>query len=155
VSDTSSTWCDASAVRWEGDETGHGIADGSAFAPGVRELLDEMARPGWVTEEPHVHLLPHLRAACEPPDAAFSVDSAELDGSVFVVTLRRRHGGSLGALRRDLYSLVGEVSEPATAIVQRETDGGVEFDVTTGMMTDATPFDTGHGHLVRFVVPMR
>ena len=142
-------------MRWEGDEIGHGIADGSAFAPDVRRLLDEMARPGWVTEEPDVHLLPHLRAACEPPDAAFSIESAELDGSVFVVTLRRRRDGSLGELRRDVYALVGEISEPATAVVQRETDDGVEFDVTTGMVTGATPFETGHGHLVRLVVPAR
>jgi hypothetical protein len=140
-------------VRWEGDRTGYGIADGTAFAPDVRRLLDEMYRPDWVAEEPEVHLLPHLRAACSAKEAPFAIESAVLEGSVFVVTLRRRHAGSLGELRRDVYGLVGHISEPATAIVQRETDGRIEFDVTTGMVTGTTAFEKGHGHLVRFVVP--
>jgi hypothetical protein len=139
-------------VRWEGDETGRGIADGSAFAPDVRRLLDEMARPDWVTEAPEAHLLPHLRAACDAEGAPFSIESAELEGSVFVVRLRRRSAGSLGETRRDVFALVGEISEPATAVVQREIEGSVAFDVTTGTVTGRTRFDKGHGHLVRFVV---
>jgi hypothetical protein len=79
-------------MRWEGDETGHGIGDASTFAPDVGRLLDEMAAPDWVSEEPEVHLLPHLRAACDSPDSPFAIDSAALDGSVFVVTLRRGEG---------------------------------------------------------------
>jgi hypothetical protein len=139
-------------MRWDGDETGHGMADGSAFAPDVRRLLDEMALPDWVTEAPEAHLLPHLRAATEAPDSPFAIESAELDGSVFVVRLRRATGASLGEIRRDLFALIGEVCEPATVVVQRETVDSVEFDVTTGMVRGQTPFEKGHGHLIRFVV---
>jgi hypothetical protein len=39
------------------------VADASAFAAAVEELAVLARRPGWVTEEPDVHLLPHLRDA--------------------------------------------------------------------------------------------
>jgi hypothetical protein len=140
-------------VRWEGDETGRGIGDGSAFAPDIQRLLDEMSRPDWVTEAPEAHLLPHLRTSCDSPESPFALESAELEDSIFVVRLRRKRAGSLGEIRRDVFALVGEISEPAAAIVQRETDESAEFDVTTGTVTGQTRFERGHGHLVRFVVP--
>src|SRR4029453_18042119 len=36
--------------RWDGDRIGGGVSDGEAFAPPLRTLLDEMARPDWNTE---------------------------------------------------------------------------------------------------------
>jgi hypothetical protein len=137
-------------VRWEGDETGHGVADGSAFAPDVRRLLDEMAAPDWVTEAPDAHLLPHLRRWCDSPGSPFTIESAELDGSVFVVTLRRADAASLADLHRDVFALVATIAEPTTVVVQRETEGVVEYDVTIGVVLGQSPFEKGHGHLVRF-----
>ena len=46
-------------LRWDGDERGEGVADATAFAAGADELVGAMRRPGWVPEEPEVHLLPH------------------------------------------------------------------------------------------------
>ena len=67
--------------RWDGDERGEGIADASAFAAGAAELVDAMGRPSWVSEEPEVHLLPHIeKDAGTPPfevvDAWPSVDGS-------------------------------------------------------------------------------
>src|SRR5687768_1478367 len=51
--------------RWDTDERGRGVADGGWIAPDVRRLLDTLAEPGWVAEDPDIHLLPHLRRACQ------------------------------------------------------------------------------------------
>jgi hypothetical protein len=137
-------------MRWEGDETGNGVADGSAFAPDIRRLLEEMAIEGWVTEAPEAHLLPHLRRWCESVDCPFAIESAELDGSVFVVTLRHRGAASNPELRPDVFGLLATIAEPTTVIVQRDADGAVEYDVTLGTLLGQSPFEKGHGHLVRF-----
>jgi hypothetical protein len=52
-------------ARWDGDVTGGGVGDAGAFADGADELVDSMRLADWVAEEPELHLLPHLRAACE------------------------------------------------------------------------------------------
>lgn len=50
--------------RWDLDARGRGIGDGPRLVPGARELLDALARPDWVAEDPDAHLLPHLRRWC-------------------------------------------------------------------------------------------
>ena len=45
------------------DDRFTGVADASAFAAAVEELAALSRRPGWVTEEPELHLVPHLRSA--------------------------------------------------------------------------------------------
>jgi hypothetical protein len=137
-------------MRWEDDETGHGVADGSAFAPAVRLLLDEMALEDWVTEAPEAHLLPHLRRWCESTGLTFTIESAELDDSVFVVTIRHPAVASNPELRPDVFSLIATIAEPTTVIVERDADGAVEYDVTLGTLVGQSPFERGHGHLVRF-----
>jgi hypothetical protein len=137
-------------MRWEGDETGHGVADGSTFAPDIRRLLEEMASQDWVTEAPEAHLLPHLRRWCESADSPFTIESAELDGSVFVVTLSHRGVASNPELRPDVFALLATIAEPTTVIVERDVEGAVEYDVTIGMTLGQSPFEKGHGHLVRF-----
>jgi hypothetical protein len=49
--------------RWDTDDRFTGVADASAFAAAVDELAGLARRPGWVAEEPEVHLVPHLRRA--------------------------------------------------------------------------------------------
>ncbi|MBO0785618.1 MAG: hypothetical protein J2P27_05525 [Actinobacteria bacterium] len=56
-----------SRKRWDTDDRFTGVADASAFAADIDELAALARRPGWVTEEPGVHLVPHL-------------DSAQVDG---------------------------------------------------------------------------
>jgi hypothetical protein len=55
----------AAERRWDNDTRGRGVADGGWIAPGVRRLLGALAEADWVAEDPDVHLLPHLRRACE------------------------------------------------------------------------------------------
>lgn len=136
--------------RWDVDEKGAGVASGDAFVPGVREFLDHMARPAWVAEDPHAHLLPHLERAS---NELLRVTSSRFEEEgVFVVQLDW-HGepGRHDHLRRAVYSLVGAVAEGASAIVQRAGEEGVVFELTTGMLDDQTEFKS-HGHLVRLVV---
>lgn len=136
------------APRWEGDERGEGVADGRAFAPAVDELAAALRRPNWVAEEPEVHLLPHLERACE--SLPFELVSAQrtVDG-VFDVTVRWTGGASVGAVREAVFALIGSFAESATAIRQRR-DGGLVFEVATGMLDDAE--FAPHGHTLRFTV---
>src|SRR5215468_9182523 len=50
-----------SRKRWDTDERFTGVADASAFAPAVEELAALARRPGWVAEDPEIHLGPHRR----------------------------------------------------------------------------------------------
>jgi hypothetical protein len=145
--------------RWEDDERGHGIADGRRLSGDVDEFRRMLSRPDWVAEEPQLHLLPHLRKACEPPDADFALISTdeEADGT-FVVTLRARTADSSGRIRAAVFALVGQIAEAATYVRQRPQPAGspiphgeVVFEVATGIPSGDGPFAT-HGHLVRFRV---
>src|SRR4030095_16287024 len=55
---------------------GAGVSDGEAFAPPLRTLLDEMARPDWNTEQPEAHLLPHLERRCSREGSPFELGAA-------------------------------------------------------------------------------
>ena len=46
--------------RWDTDERGTGIGSGEPFLPNIAKLGDAMRDPSWVTEDPELHLLPHL-----------------------------------------------------------------------------------------------
>ena len=140
------------AFRWDGDQTGHGIADGEPFTPAVRRLLDAMVMPDWVAEDPDAHLLPHLRSWCEEPDSPWSLLSAELDGAMYVVTLDwLRQGAGIGRLRADVFALIGSVAELSTHVHQRVAGDEAEYDVTTGML-DGESWFRGHGHVLRLRV---
>jgi hypothetical protein len=137
--------------RWEGDERGVGIADGAAFRPGVDALSRAMAEPGWVAEDPDAHLLPHVRRACGDSGRFRLVDERS-DGALYAVTLEWSPGDATkAALREDVFAVIGAFAEASTHVRQRVLDDAFEFDVTTGMLTDETPF-AAHGHLVRLRV---
>jgi len=95
--------------RWENDALGHGVADGMAHVPEVRRLLDAMAAPGWVAEDPDAHLLPGLRRFCNEP-------------------------GSPWTLRADAFALIGAVAESSTYVRQCMAGAEIQFEVTTGML---------------------
>lgn len=80
--------------------------------PAVRQLLEALAAPGWVAEEPDVHLLPHLRQACAAPGSPWTFIGAELQEAVYVATLGwSRLQPGLHRLRADAVALIGTVAE--------------------------------------------
>ena len=137
-----------SRKRWDTDDRFTGVADASAFAPAVEELADLTRRPGWVAEDPEIHLVPHLRSA--------SVDGAR------IVEIRTREDGMLavdaecaptsrGELRRRAWMLLGTVAEPAASVRERRDGDAAVFEVVTGIPDGAGPF-ASHGHTVRLTL---
>ena len=135
--------------RWDGDERGTGMGHGLASADGPRALLAAMAAPGWVTEDPDAHLLPHLRRACAEPGSPWTLDTEALDDAgVYRIGLTwTRADGSMRSLTADLFALVGTVAENQTHIGQIIDGDAVIFRVATGMMPGDGGF-SGHGHLL-------
>jgi len=147
VATTASRW--PARRRWDDDERGRGVASGAAFSAHVAELADLMADPGWVAEEPDVHLLPHLLAACAEPGSLLRLDAAWSDAEMFVVELTAvgaEH--SVGQLRHAAVALIAAIAEESTHILQRRDGDVVEFDVATGSASAEAEF-APHGHLVR------
>ena len=141
--------------RWDIDERGRGIASGEAFAGHLTELADLIADPGWVTEEPEAHLLPHLEAACDEPGSPLQLDEAWSDGNIFVVELTAREPGpSIGQLRRAAITLAAAIAEESTHIRQRRDGDVLEFDIATGTAPSEARFAL-HGHLVRLRIRPR
>jgi hypothetical protein len=115
-----------------------------------------MRRPSWVSEEPEVHLLPHIERACgtlpfEIVDAQLSADGA------FELRLRSiDEGWRVGQVRAAVFALVGSFAEVATYVRQRRimaTGNGGEtllFEVVTGILDDG--LFAPHGHTVRITV---
>ena len=138
--------------RWDGDEKGSGVSDGLAFAPPIRALLDEIERPGWNTEQPEAHLLPHLERWCAREDAPLTLRSSGPEGTVFVVDLERAPDRSSNDVHGDVYALISRIAEPTTVVVERREAGFELYDVTLAVAPAQTTFPKGHGHLVRFRV---
>ena len=137
--------------RWDGDERGRGIAYGTAHAPHVCRLLEAMASPGWVAEDPDAHLLPTLGSACREAGSPWTLLSTRLDGAVFEVALAwDREGSGIGRLRADVNALIGSVAEGSGHVRQHMTDGEIRYEVTTGMLDGDSGF-SGHGHRSRRV----
>jgi hypothetical protein len=137
-------------ARWEGDERGHGVADGARLTTGIEELLQLSRAQGWISEAPEEHLLPSLRQACEEPGSRFSLDSARTDpDGAFLVTLRWHGEESQGQIRAAVMALVGRVAETSTYIRQRPDP--LRFEVLTGIPSGDGRFAT-HGHLLEIRV---
>ena len=144
------------APRWDGDERGDGVADAGAFVAGAVELIDAMRRSSWVSEEPEVHLFPHIEQACrtlpfEIVDASLSAEGA------FELRLRwTDEEWRVGHVRAAVFSLVGSFAEAATYVRQRRdtaADDGNErllFEIVTGILDDGA--FAPHGHTVRVTV---
>jgi hypothetical protein len=138
--------------RWENDERGRGVASGEAFAGHLDELGHLMADPGWVTEGPEAHLLPHLEAACNEPGSLLRLEGTSSEGEIFVVDLTASEPKStIGDLRRAAVALAGSIAEESTHILQRRVGDVLEFDIATGTAPSEARF-APHGHLVRLRV---
>jgi hypothetical protein len=136
--------------RWDIDEHGTGVADGSAFREIVEDLLKALATPGWVAEQPEAHLLPHFERHCAAPGSHWEILSTQFDDSgVFDVVVRwKPEAGTFNELRNDVFALIATVGEPATHIHQRVGNDEISFDVVLGVLNGQSHFKS-HGHLVR------
>jgi hypothetical protein len=140
-------------VRWDGDARGRGVGDAAAFAEGASELVDAMRSADWVAEKPELHLLPHLRAACD--NLPFELATTRvLDDGRFEVDLTWTGGpGGVGEVRRAVYALIGAVAESATYVRQHRDHGSLAFELATGLIGEDAHF-APHGHTVRFRIEL-
>lgn len=130
--------------RWHGDERGRGVGDASGATPALRELLDLAHRPGWVAEEPEVHLEGHVRRAAADVGVVVADTQTSADGS-FVVTLVHDPAMSKRAVRVAAWGVIGAVAEITTHVRERSDPDGTVFHVVTGTTPDPAGFAT-HGH---------
>ena len=142
--------------RWDGDERRDGVADATKFLDGAAELIAAMQRPNWVAEQPEVHLLPHLKQACESLPLQILDARCTDDGSYEVQLRWTGDEPGVGAIRASVFSLLGGIAEPSSYIRQRRTapregsGGSLTFEFVTGIVDDV-PFKP-HGHTLRLSV---
>ena len=129
--------------RWDTDERGTGVRDGTAFVAPVERLVETLRRPGWITEDPHAHLLPHLEATAAARGWRL-VRWADVDG---VLEVDLDVGGERAHKTRQeaAYALIGSIAEASTHV--REVQPRV-YEVVTGMLPGNGSFAT-HGHVLR------
>jgi hypothetical protein len=138
-----------SSKRWDTDDRYTGVADASDFAPAIEELAALARRPGWVTEDPESHLVPHLQEADVP---GLRVLGYQPDGDgVLHVTAEYREGDSRGGIRRHAWALIATVAELATSVRERDDGDTIVFDIVTGIPENAGRFAT-HGHTIRLTL---
>jgi len=137
-----------SRKRWDTDDRFVGVADASAFAPAVEELAALARRPGWVAEDPQVHLVPHLLGAGVDGMRVTGCRAAE-DG-VLMVTAEHIPGDGRGVIRRRAWALLGTIAEPAACVREHRDGDAVVFEVVTGI-PEGGPF-ASHGHVIRLTV---
>ncbi|HEY1597577.1 MAG TPA: hypothetical protein VGF74_19420 [Thermoleophilaceae bacterium] len=134
--------------RWEGDEQGHGVAHAGRLEPGAQELLDALALPDWVAEQPELHLSPHLRGWLEHNDVFELIDARTDDAGAFIVELSwQGRAGDLRGLRAAAFELLGTVAETATYVRQRRGGDRVVFEAATGIVGEDAHF-APHGHVI-------
>jgi hypothetical protein len=137
--------------RWDTDERGHGVADARAFSDGARELVAAMEEPNWVAEEPEIHLLPHLRQACEAGNSPLALREVRVDGDGALVVDLSWQGGEEDSVQSAAWALLGTIGESASYVCQWRDDDSHVFDLVTGLVADDTPF-APHGHTLRLRV---
>lgn len=150
--------------RWDGDTRGKGTTDATWLVHGASELLEAMARPEWVAEDPEAHLLPRLERWCARPESQLRVlRTMTLPNGCFEISLEwSGEKANVAAVRAACFGLVGSIAESATYMRQRlpppgaEIDHGgvgaqVVFELATGMLDNDTSFSS-HGHSLRLRV---
>ena len=134
--------------RWDDDDRHIGVADASGFAPAIDELARLARRPGWVAEDPGAHLAPHLRQASVPGLRLLDIHASH-DGALHA-TAEHSPGASRRDIRRQAWTLIGAIAEPAASVHEHADGDLVTFDVVTGI-PDGGPF-ASHGHTLRLTV---
>jgi hypothetical protein len=137
--------------RWDTDDRFSGVADAGVFADSVQELAQLARRPGWVAEEPEVHLVPHLRSASVPGLTVLTFRAGE-DG-VLHVAAEHTPGDHRRDIRRRAWALLGHIAETLASVHEHAAEDAVMFDVITGGpgAGGAARFAT-HGHTIRLTL---
>ena len=137
--------------RWDIDERGRGVADGRALLGELDRLRAAFEEDDWVTEQPDLHLLPHLRRVCEAEGSPLELIGAEIVDGVLEVRLRRVvRQGSPRSTTEAIYALLGTIAEPATFVRATGADE-TAFEVGTGVLEGDSAF-APHGHTLRFLI---
>ena len=132
--------------RWDGDARGIGVRSADDAAVALDEFGDQMRRPGWVCEDPIVHLGPKLDAwLADRGSAAWQLLRLSVEEDRLVVDAAWRRDGRVRDLRADAYALIGSFAEASTHVVQRIDGDQVVFEVATGQPDGEF---AAHGHLV-------
>lgn len=138
--------------RWDGDENLRGIASGKMMSPQVERLLDLMAEPDWVAEDPNIHLYPHVMHSIEKIRSLEVIRAEEIPHGVYEVKLRWEPTDSDAPnLRSEIFSIIGSFAEVSTSVEQKVVGDEIHFEVVTGTPPEGSPFKS-HGHLVRLRV---
>jgi hypothetical protein len=132
--------------RWDTDERRHGVADAAIVAPLVDELRELVTQTDWVTEDPDLHLLPHIRRVIAEEPAVKLVDT-RVDGGSFEVDLEYAADASPGMTRALAYRVVAGFGEAMTFVRQTGNHDDATFEVVTGTPRGGSVFAT-HGHRV-------
>jgi hypothetical protein len=139
----------ASRQRWDTDDRFIGVADASVFATAIEELAALARRPGWVAEEPEVHLVPYLHGADVVGLRLVNCRAAK-DG-VLEVAAEHSPGDSRRDIRRRAWGLIGAIAEPAASVRERRDGETVVFEIVTGIPDRYGQF-ASHGHTLRLTV---
>jgi hypothetical protein len=136
--------------RWDIDERGHGVASAEVAVPHLDRLRSAMLVPDWVTEEPDLHLLPHVQRACEAQ--GWTVERAAIVDSVLEIDVGVP-GEHVRTMTEAAFLLLGTFAEESTHVVTTRHDHGPEIELlaTTGVLAGDSRF-APHGHVVRLLV---
>ena len=139
--------------RWDTDERGRGVASAAASVADLDRLRIAMLEPGWVAEDPDLHLLPHVRRLCEEQGwnlarADMVADVLEVEVVVPAATVRSPTAAA--------FAILGTFAEASTHVVEQASELGesIQLLVTTGMLEGDGAF-APHGHTVRIAVRRR
>jgi hypothetical protein len=143
------------SARWDNDQVGHGVADGSSAAPAIEELLELSHRPEWVAEDPAGHLGESIHISLDALGIGWIGDAVSPAG-VYEVDLSYDPILNRKALHAAAWTIIGTIAEASTHVREEAAHGSTVFHVVTGMPEDSTPFTT-HGHVVllRFTPTVR
>jgi len=138
--------------RWDGDTRRTGVGDAAAAVPALRELVDLAARPGWVAEDPDLHLEEHVRRAADVLGLTVTDVRTTPQGS-FEVSLAHDPSMNRRAVRVAAWSVVAAVAETTTHGRETDGSGGVELHVVTGVPATPDGFAPHGHHLVLRLAP--
>jgi len=118
----------------------------------LAELVQATGEAAWVAEEPELHLLPHLRRACETLPLELESAATAADGTFEVELGWTGEPGAVGKRREAVFALLGAIAETSSYVRQRNGEGGeLLFEVVTGLVEADTPL-APHGHTLRIRV---
>jgi hypothetical protein len=138
------------APRWDVDPRGIGVGDARAMLPALDALRAQATQPGWVAEEPELHLLPHLERAAGATGCLGIASAVADESGRFVVELAwtGESDPDRAVVRNATYALIAAIAETTTVIREDPDAAGREVEIVTGS-TEATAF-APHGHVLKF-----